>query len=89
MAVRRSLAAPEAPEPPPPVAGDHFIRQREVCARLGVSRTWLFRHVRAGSFPSPRRLSENAVAYLASEVEAWMKSRPQTRPDTTSATVLG
>jgi prophage regulatory protein len=64
-----------------PVAGDRFLRAREVCARVGLSRTSIWRAVRRGEFPSPRRLSVNAIAWLASEVEAWMASRAPTRAE--------
>ena len=40
-----------------------------------LSRTQLWRLVRAGEFPKPVRLSKNAVAWRRDEVEAWVRQR--------------
>ena len=52
-----------------------FIRPREVIEMLGVSRTTLWRMVRAGSFPKPVRISKGNAGYLLETVEAWMQAR--------------
>ena len=54
-----------------------FIRPREVIEMLGVSRTTLWRMVRAGSFPRPVRISKRNAGYLLETVEAWMRARVQ------------
>jgi len=68
---------------------DHYLRAREVCARVGLSRTTIWRLVRCAEFPAPRRLSANAIGWLASEVEAWIASRETTRPATAITHVAG
>ncbi len=70
-----SLAA----TPAAAVPGDSILRARDVHARVGLSRTTIWRLVRQGQFPIPRRLTANTIGWLASEVEAWMASRVPTR----------
>ena len=52
-----------------------FIRYPEVCQRIQLARTTIWRLEREGRFPRRRKLSGNAVAYLESEIEAWIESR--------------
>lgn len=59
--------------------GDRLLRWPEVHTQTGLSRTTIWRLVRHGAFPAPRRLSTNAIAWLASEVAAWIASRASTR----------
>jgi prophage regulatory protein len=54
---------------------DRFIREPEVKRLTGLSRTTRWRLEREGKFPSRRQLSENAVAWLDSEVRLWIESR--------------
>jgi prophage regulatory protein len=54
---------------------DRNLRFREVCNMTGLSRTTLWRLERDGQFPRRRRLSARCVAWLESEVEAWVASR--------------
>ena len=53
------------------------IRPARLCALLAISRTTLWRRVRAGDFPAPRRLGPNIVAWLEDDVRAWLESRPE------------
>ncbi len=52
-----------------------FVRPEEVRKMLGVSRTTLWRMVRAGGFPRPVLISERRCGYLLDEVQAWMQAR--------------
>jgi len=54
---------------------DRYLRMNEVAEILGVSTTTIWRLEKAGEFPVRRRISSNAVGYLASEIEAWIESR--------------
>jgi prophage regulatory protein len=56
-------------------APDRFMREKEVKNRTGLSRTTRWRMEQTDDFPRRRRLSRNAVGWLASEVESWMHSR--------------
>jgi prophage regulatory protein len=57
---------------------DHILRAPEVRARVGLSRTSIWRAVRRGDFPAPCRLGPNAVGWRASAIEAWIASRAPT-----------
>jgi prophage regulatory protein len=46
-----------------------------VVDRCGVSRNEIYRMEAAGEFPQRRLIGERSVAWLASEVVAWMRSR--------------
>ena len=56
---------------------NNIVRTAEVVARTGLSRTTLWRQVRAGSFPAPIKLTEGgAVGWFETQVEDWLASRP-------------
>lgn len=55
------------------------IRTAPLLEHLGVSRATLWRWIRDGQFPKPIRLGANSVAFLADEVEAWVKARADAR----------
>lgn len=54
---------------------DRFLRDREVRKLTGLSRTTRWRLEAKGQFPKRRKLSENTVGWLASEVADWLESR--------------
>lgn len=53
-----------------------FLRIRQVIQLTGLSRMTIYRLELAGQFPRRRRLSENSVAWLESDITAWADSRP-------------
>ena len=56
---------------------DRMLRPLEVMARTGLSRTTIWRKVRAGEFPAPTALSRNAIGWPASAVAEWLATRPR------------
>ena len=54
---------------------DRFLREAEVARITGLSRTTRWRLERRGEFPRRRSISRNAVAWLASEIQAWVTER--------------
>lgn len=52
------------------------LRLPEVEERVGLHRTTIWRHERAGNFPARRQLGTNSVGWLESEVDEWIRSRP-------------
>lgn len=54
---------------------ERFISIREVLNRTSLSKTEIYRRIRAGKFPRAAPLSPARVAWLESEVEAWMDAR--------------
>ena len=57
-----------------------LLRLRDVLQHVAASRTTLYRWVRLGQFPRPRSLTPtgSTVAWLSTEVEAWIISKPAT-----------
>ena len=53
-----------------------FLSKREVTKITGRSATSLWRDTNAGIFPAPRKTGPGRVGWLASEITAWMSSRP-------------
>ena len=56
---------------------ERFLREPEVQHVTGLSRTTRWRLEQEGQFPRKRKLSQNAVGWLASEIEAWMAERTE------------
>ena len=54
---------------------DRMIRERECRQMSGLSRTTRWRLERAGQFPRRRIISLNAVGWLESEVQDWLRGR--------------
>lgn len=52
-----------------------YWRKSQTCEATQLSETTIWRLERAGKFPARRKLSDNAVGWLRSEIEAWMASR--------------
>ena len=50
---------------------------RAITARTGLSRSTIYVYVSRGLFPQQRQLGPRRVAWLASEVRAWIESRPK------------
>lgn len=54
---------------------DRFIREPECKHITGLSRTTRWRLERAGQFPKRRQISPGLIAWLASEVQEWLRDR--------------
>ena len=57
----------------PPVV--RLVRECECASLTGLSRTTRWRLERHGKFPMRRRISDNAVGWLESELLDWVQSR--------------
>ena len=53
-----------------------MLRVPEVLARTGLSRTTIWRRIRAGTFPAPIELGENSIGWPETEISAWLAERP-------------
>jgi len=53
----------------------NMIRLPEVCRRLSVSRSTIYMMVAQGRFPKPVPVGLRAVAWIESEVDAWIENR--------------
>ena len=59
-----------------------FLRFNDVSTLVGLGRTTIYKGIKAGTFPAPIRIGENAVAWDSTEIEHWQAaciaaSRPQ------------
>lgn len=52
-----------------------FLRLPDVRARVGLSRSQIYKMIAKGTFPAPIALSERAVAWDEESIDAWMDSR--------------
>lgn len=52
-----------------------LIKRPEVQRLTGLSRTGIYDRVRRGEFPAPVSLGGSAVAWVESEVSAWIQAR--------------
>ncbi len=62
---------------------DRMLRPTEVMARTGLSRTTIWRRVRAGTFPAASELGENSIGWPESIIDEWCDSRPRRTYGTT------
>ena len=54
---------------------DRIVREPECREISGLSRTTRWRLERKGKFPRRRKLSDNAVGWIFSELMAWVTAR--------------
>ena len=62
-----------------------LLTRRQVEARCCLSTSSIYRFMRDGLFPEPIRVGRRAVRWHASEVDAWLASRPRATGDRPSA----
>lgn len=55
------------------------LRRQAVEAKVGMSCSTIYKLIAKGAFPRPVRLGDKAVAWLESEVDAWIASRVAAR----------
>lgn len=51
-----------------------ILRLPAVRARTGLSRATIYRKIQSAEFPRPHPLSQRAVGWLESDIEAWISS---------------
>jgi prophage regulatory protein len=78
-ATPRQTPASQASKPtlttfPTPEA-TRLLAFKVVKTMVPASRTWFWREITAGRFPRPVRLSTNRVAFVESEILAWIQAR--------------
>ena len=56
-----------------------LLRLQDVIASIGMKRSWILQKTKEGEFPKPIKLGERAVAWYASDIDAWIKSRAVVR----------
>ncbi|HHB7052087.1 TPA: helix-turn-helix transcriptional regulator [Klebsiella pneumoniae] len=56
------------------IAGKRLIRVPEVLSRVGFSRTTLYERIKEGSFPDRVKIGLRSVAFVESEIDAWIEN---------------
>ena len=54
---------------------ESFLRRPQVRARVGLSRSTIYLRMQQGEFPNPVPIGARAVAWLESEINAWITDR--------------
>lgn len=54
---------------------DRFLRLRQVEDKIGFGKSWIYRQIQLQQFPPSIRLNSRHVAWLESEVDAWIRQR--------------
>lgn len=77
-AVLMRSAVPTAPAPPSPQSkdADTLLTVDEAAQRLGVARSWLYRHAKA--LPFTRKLGHRTLRFDARALDRWASTRPAT-----------
>lgn len=52
-----------------------IIRPSDVIKKIGLSRSSLYKHMAAGTFPQSIALGERAIGFLSSDIDDWIDSR--------------
>jgi prophage regulatory protein len=52
-----------------------IVRPSEVIKRIGLSRSSLYKHIAAGTFPQSIALGDRAIGFLSSDIDDWIDSR--------------
>ncbi|NIM32079.1 MAG: AlpA family phage regulatory protein [Pseudomonas stutzeri] len=52
-----------------------LLRLPSVCAMVGLSKSQIYRLIRAGEFPAGISLGTNSVAWPAEQVHAWIAEK--------------
>ncbi|WP_340609413.1 helix-turn-helix transcriptional regulator [Xenorhabdus bharatensis] len=54
---------------------ENLIRLPEVQRRTGYGKAWLYKLIQAGQFPKQVKIGTRSVAFIESEVDAWIAQR--------------
>jgi len=64
------------------------LRLPIVKARVGLSRSTIYKFIAEGTFPAAVRLGPRAVGWLEHEIQDWIVARAQSRAGTSDADAL-
>ncbi|MDP2901635.1 MAG: AlpA family phage regulatory protein [Methylovulum sp.] len=66
---------PQSPTTQDPLKAGANLRVSTLAPRLGMSKSTIWRLVRAGKFPKPIKLSDKVTVWKADAVLAWLESK--------------
>ena len=61
---------------------ERLVTRREIEERFGMTRSTIYRQMRAGNFPEPVQISPKAVRWRETELEEWEASLPRATGET-------
>ncbi len=56
---------------------DKILRQKDVQDITGLSRSTIYRHVNAGTFPAPIQLTDRLIGWHTRSIADWVAARPE------------
>ena len=59
-----------------------MLRREEVETICGLTRSTIYRLMRIGAFPVPKRCGLRAVRWPVSEIQSWLDTRPRATGET-------
>ena len=59
-----------------------LLRRSEIEVKTGLTRSTIYRLMRAGEFPEPLKIGPRAVRWRATEIENWIAERPRASGNT-------
>lgn len=65
------------------------LRIKQVATKVGLGQSTIYRMIAAGTFPKPFELVPGRVAWIESDIDAWLAERAGKRyqPEATSSTM--
>lgn len=66
-----------------------LIRLPEVLKRTGFGKAWIYRLISEGRFPAPVKIGVRAVAFVESEIDAWIQSVIETSRNNVAQLIWG
>jgi len=70
---------PSSNETQQPATEQRVIRMHELIRITSLSRSTIWRLIKAGDFVSPISLGHNSIGFLATEVYLWLENRPRAK----------
>jgi len=58
-----------------PVLTDRALTREEVCSKTRLSKSTVYRLIKQGGFPAPRRFGNRSSRWLESVIDGWMQSK--------------
>ena len=62
-------------KPIQPEFKDRALDRNEVCSKIGLSKSTVYRLINLGEFPAPKKYSKRSARWMESTIDLWMQSR--------------
>lgn len=57
------------------ISKESLIRLSEVQRRTGYGKAWIYKLISAGKFPQSVKIGSRSIAFVESEVDAWVANK--------------